>query len=283
MPEIMIDSRFNGLPGIALGGYVGGILARGSARAEVTLRGPVRLGRPYGTVRRPDGSEQLRDGDSVLAVAQSASIDIDPPGAVSLEDARTASELYVGRRRHEVPMCFVCGPARSEGDGLRIFPGPVAGRPVVAAPWTPASSLANSGGQVGTEFVWSALDCPSIWALIYNGPPDSEERAVTVRLAVEQVSPVIAGDPHVIVGWKAGESGGSRVAGGAIYSTRGRLLARARHTLVTTDWGVPMGLNRWRYGRSQRVTSHAGSMARRLLTQDPMLSLRGPRSSPGRL
>ena len=246
MPEIVIASRFNGLPGIALGGYVGGILARGSAKAEVTLRAPVRLDHPYSTMQQPDGSEELRDGDAVLAVARTASIEIDPPGSVGLEEARGASELYIGRQRHLVPACFTCGPARPEGDGLRIFPGPVAGRAVVAAPWTPAPSLADPTGQVGPEFVWSALDCPSIWALIYNGPPDTDEKAVTARLAIEQISPVFAGDPHVIVGWKIGETGRSRVAGGAIYSADGSLVTRARHTLVTTDWGTPMGLNRWR-------------------------------------
>jgi uncharacterized membrane protein affecting hemolysin expression len=44
------------------------------------------------------------------------------------------------------------------------------------------------------------------------------------------------------MGWEVTETERIRVAGGAIYSTDGRLLAMAKHTLVTTDWGVPMGL-----------------------------------------
>ena len=30
-----------------------------------------------------------------------------------------------GRVDHPFPRCFACGPDRDEGDGLRIFPGPV--------------------------------------------------------------------------------------------------------------------------------------------------------------
>ena len=32
---------------------------------------------------------------------------------------------YPGLRSHPFPTCFACGPDRAEGDGLRIFPGPV--------------------------------------------------------------------------------------------------------------------------------------------------------------
>jgi hypothetical protein len=165
---------------------------------------------------------------------------------VGLEASKVAAEQYPGHRKHLVPTCFTCGPLRSEGDGLRIFPGSVAGRYVVAAPWTPSASLGDSNGIVKPEFVWSSLDCPTIWALVLHGQPDTEERAVTGRLAVELISPIVAGEPQIVMGWKVSESGRTRIAGGAIHSTNGRLLAKARHTLVTADWGVPMGLNRWR-------------------------------------
>ena len=44
--------------------------------------------------------------------------------------------------RHPLPMCFVCGPARVHGDGLRIIPGALPPRPdyktgTFAAPWVP--------------------------------------------------------------------------------------------------------------------------------------------------
>jgi hypothetical protein len=211
----------------------------------VTLRRPVRLGRPYQTVAGPDDTKTLQDGNDIFAVARYASVDLEVPQPVELEASKTASEQYVGHRRHLVPACFNCGPFRLEGDGLRIFPGKVPGRDVVSAPWTPSASLADSSGRVESEFVWAALDCPTIWALVLLGRPDTDEKAVTARLAVELISPVLAGQPQIVIGWKVTEEGRSRVAGGAICSTDGRPLAVARHTLVTTDWGVPMGLNHW--------------------------------------
>ena len=246
MTTIVIDPRFNGLPGIALGGYVGGVLARGRAKAEVTLRRPVLLGKPYQIVAAADGAEALQEGNDVLAVVRDASVDLEPPRPVELEASKVAAADYVGHQRHLVPNCFVCGPLRPEGDGLRIFPGKVAGRDTVAAPWIPSTSLADSNGEVESKFIWSALDCPTIWALVLHGQPDSDERAVTASLTVELMLPVLADQPQVVMGWKVSETGRTRVAGGAIYSTHGRLLAMAKHTLVTTDWGVPMGLNLWR-------------------------------------
>ena len=47
MSKIVIDPRFNGFPDIALGGYVGGVLARGHPNSEVILRRPVKIGKPY--------------------------------------------------------------------------------------------------------------------------------------------------------------------------------------------------------------------------------------------
>jgi len=246
MATTVIDPRFNGFPDIALGGYVGGVLARGHAKAEVILRRPVRLDKAYRMVAEPDGTRVLRDGSDVLAVSCDARVDLEVPRPVDLETSKIASENYVGRRRHLVPTCFNCGPLRQEGDGLRIFPGKVVGRDLVAAPWTPSACLADSNGTVESEFIWSALDCPTIWALVVLGRPDTDERAVTARLAVDLISPVPASLPQVVMGWKVAETERTRVAGGAIYSTAGRLLATAEHTLVTTEWGVPMGLNRWR-------------------------------------
>lgn len=245
MATVVIDPRFNGFQDIALGGYVGGILARGHPKAEVSLRRPVRLGKQYQAVAGPGGSLALQDGDDILAVSRDATVDLEAPPPVALDESKAAAGRYPGLKHHLIPTCFNCGPLRLEGDGLRIFPGKVAGREVVAAPWMASPSLADSTGNVRSEFVWSALDCPTIWALVLLGEPDTHERAVTGGLAVDLVAPVPAGEPQVVVGWKAGEAGRTRIAGGAIYSAGGRLLALARHTLVTTDWGVPMGLNRW--------------------------------------
>ncbi len=139
--RIVINPRFNGFPDIALGGYVGGVLACGRSKCEVILRRPVKTGRPYEMVANPNGTQSLQEGNDVLAIRRDASVDLKAPERVRLEEAKIASKDYVGHRRHLIPTCFNCGPLRSEGDGLRIFPGIVAGRDVVAAPWMPAESL----------------------------------------------------------------------------------------------------------------------------------------------
>ena len=39
------------------------------------------------------------------------------------DEAVAASATYPGFSAHPFPTCFVCGPERAEGDGLRLFPG----------------------------------------------------------------------------------------------------------------------------------------------------------------
>ena len=79
------------------------------------------------------------------------------PAPVSVAEAAEASPRYAGFVHHAYNTCFVCGPARE--DGLRVYAGPVEGRPgLVASPWTPAE-------DVRPELVWAALDCPSGWAV----------------------------------------------------------------------------------------------------------------------
>lgn len=248
MPTIEIDPRFRGFPDIALGGYVGGVLAQGRSNSEVVLRRPVKVGTPYEMIPNSDGTISLRKENDLLASVSESSLDIEPPEPVGFEESKVAAEGYVGFRKHFVPFCFNCGPLRKEGDGLRIFPGTLASRDddVVAAPWIPAENLGDTTGAVKSEFVWSALDCPTMWALILQGQSDSKEMAVTARLAVKVISPMRVCRPYVVMGWKITENERNKVSGGAIYSADGQLHALARHTLATTNWGVPMGLNSWR-------------------------------------
>ena len=244
MAAVVIEPRFQGFQGIALGGYVGGLLARGGA-AEVRLLRPAPIGRPLSVEERADGTTALLDGENALALARPTDLDLPVPAPVLAEEARAAARGYPGFQRHLFPGCFVCGPERREGDGLRIFPGLVPERGVVAAPWVPDASLAGPDGNVAPEFVWSAVDCPSIWPLIYGAPPGSRERVVTARLGLRPVAPVPVGAPCVVTGWVVGGDGRFRVAGAAVRSAEGRLLAVARHTLAPAEWGVPLDPGVW--------------------------------------
>jgi hypothetical protein len=246
--DVAIDARFRGFEEIAHGGYVGGLLAAGSASAEVTLRRPVPVERALHVERRERGVLELLEADEVLARLSPAQLELPLPAPVLPDEATTAAMRSVQRSpgcRHLFPGCFGCGNGRAEGDALRLFAGPVQGRDLVATVWIPDTRLA-ADGEVRPEFVWAALDCPTIMAAVFGSPPGSTERVVTYRLAVTRHAPVRAGVASVIVGWTIGREPRALVAGGAIFSAEGRVLAVARHTLAFAPWGVPVGLDHWR-------------------------------------
>ena len=214
--------------------------------AEAIFRRPVPLGRNLRLEVQEGDETALLDGSELLAKARPLRLDIPTPGPVTWEDGEAAARRYPGFDRHLFPNCFTCGPKRAEGDGLRMFSGPVADREVVATPWTPNPNLAGENGVVAPEYVWSALDCPSIWALVLQEPSDSSDRAVSARMAVQQRVPVVAGAPHVVMAWAIGRDARTRTGGAAILSATGEPCAVARHTLAVTDWGVPLNLTHWK-------------------------------------
>jgi hypothetical protein len=163
--ELRLGQRFCGPPGIANGGFAcGSIVALVGVPAEVTLRRLLPLGRRL-AVRYDDSAGVLlvEDGEALLAQARPAAAEVElaAPAAVSFNEALAVAGHARYYQDPVFPGCFVCGPARRPGDGLRIFPGPVAGRPLWAAPWAPDPSVASAGGAVRPEVVWAALDCPS--------------------------------------------------------------------------------------------------------------------------
>ncbi len=216
----VIPRRYNGPPNSANGGYAcGRVAAHVVGDAEVTLRLPPPLDTPLALVRDGDRIE-LHDGDRVVAVAQPVELSLDVPDPVSLPEADLASRDFAGFLHHAYSTCFVCGPDRK--DGLAIYPGPVAGRSgLVAAPWVP-------GGEVPPELVWAALDCPSGWAV-----DDFQREGILLgRLAARILELPRAGEPHVAIGWRRAIEGRKRLAGSALYTAAGDLLAFASSTWI---------------------------------------------------
>ncbi|MFC4986221.1 hypothetical protein [Saliphagus infecundisoli] len=239
-----IDDRFQGFPGYALGGITGGLMAqRIGPEAEVTLHQPIRTGDELEMRTRDSTVELLFDGDTV-ATAKSTTIDVEIADTVLPESAMEASESYVGFHEHPYPSCFTCGTERSDGEGLRIFPGPVGTEAIVAGPWTPHPNQADSDGTVPLEYVWAAVDCPSIWAVMEAAPSECPDHVVTGRLAVRSEEPIRETEPHVVMAWPLERRSNTWPAAAAIVDADGRVKAVARHTLVLTDWGVPLSVSR---------------------------------------
>ncbi len=207
--EVVIARRFRGPRESGNGGYTCGALADLVGNpAEVTLRAPPPLDR----VLRYDG-ERLWDGDTVVAEGHCAGLDVEPPQAVSFDDAVQAATPDLGS---PFPECFVCGHART--DGLRIFAGRVPGRDVVAASWIPDESL------VEPRFVWAALDCPGAYA---TGVP-GRGTVVLGRLAADVRRVPRAGERCVVVGWSLGDEGRKHHAGTALFGETGDVLGVGR-------------------------------------------------------
>lgn len=233
--EITIAKRFCGPPTSGNGGYSCGKLATFvDGPAEVTLRAPPPLDVAM-TVERADSGVKLIHGAQLIAEAKPArDFSLDVPAPPSWEEALAAGKGYNGLRHHPYGTCFVCGPRRAEGDGLRIFCGPWKNG-MVAGTWTPDATLANGSGVVAPEFLWSAIDCPGSWSVI--GRTDAEAPVpaapATVllgRLTGRLYRPLRVGEECTALGWFLGAEGRKYHVGTAIHTRAGELVAASRGT-----------------------------------------------------
>jgi hypothetical protein len=224
---LTIAARHNGPPGSANGGYTCGLLAQHvpAEEVEVTLRSPPPLERPLALAAVGEGIE-LRDGERLVAEARPAELRMDVPDPVPAEELERAEagghEHWTAK--HPFPTCFVCGPDRAPGDGLRVFPLELSGG-LFGARWRPHESLAAADGSVRPEYLWAALDCPSS-APVANfgtGPP-----MVLGRLTARLGCSVLAGEQHSILSWPLGRDGRKREAAAALYDSEGRLLCASK-------------------------------------------------------
>jgi hypothetical protein len=227
--SVTIASRFRGPPLSGNGGYSAGSLARElQGSVEVTLRKPPPLDRSLELKR--EAALTLLDGSEVIAEARPAPLSLDVPAAPSFDEASVLSERYVGFRRHAFPGCFVCGPERAAGDGLRIFPGRLEESAPVAAPWIPTESLAAEG-RIPVEILWAALDCPGYFGAV----PDPAPTALLGRMTAEVTGSVAVGERCVVIGWRLGIEGRKLHAGSALFGADGTLRGKARQTWIIVN------------------------------------------------
>lgn len=232
----IIDARFNGPPGSGNGGYACGVIGTLIGEcAEVTLRKPPPLDTEM-TVAHDGDEWTLLDGETTIATGRPAELDLTPPPPPGFDAAQAAEPSYIGFQEHPFPACFVCGPDREPGDGLRLFTGKVDGRDIVASHWTPGDDVAGDYGSVKARVVWGALDCPTYFGGALAG---YDRMAVLGRLTAKLIEPVHVGQPHVVIGWPL-EDGSKRWSGGsAIYTADGLLCALAHGTWVKVDASFP--------------------------------------------
>ena len=240
--SLVVSPRFCGPPGSGNGGYVcGRIAAYVNVPAVVTLRRPPPLATPMAVERDEDGSVRIHDGGTLIAEAASPpdSRVSQIPGPVGAAEARMAA----GRARYYAdpvfPDCFVCGPNRPPGDGLRIFPGPVPGRALWAAPWTPDPSVASADGRVRPEVVWAALDCPSGIAAAEAAGLSQDTAILLGRMTASLAALPVAGDQCRVIAWPEGHDGRKLTAGSALLGAGGQVLAAARTVWLTVPRPVP--------------------------------------------
>lgn len=234
---LRIDRRYCGPPASGNGGYVAGLLARevGGFGCAVTLKAAPPLEEELRVEHSPAGAS-LWSGDKLIAEVAAAEIDLVVPPPLTFLAAADAEKQFTGFHDHVFPTCFVCGPDREIGDGLRIFPGSRAklGVSGVASTWQPDPNLADESGRLKSEFVWAALDCPGYFAVqAVSGP------AVLGRLGVALHCAPRVNEPLIITGWPIESVGRKHTVGTALHSEDGELLASAQATWISInalDW-----------------------------------------------
>ena len=224
--HITIDPRFNGPPNSGNGGYAAGAISAALGRSvRVRLRKPLPLGERLALSATGPHEWNLMHGEDVLASVSATTVELEAPASPGFDAAAAASRSYPRPEEHDLPHCFVCGPARAPGDGLRVFAAAVPGTPVVAAPWVPDRSVAEDD-HVRPEFVWAALDCPGAFAAGSSKPMLLGEIAARVERRPR------VGERCIVIGWPIEAEGRKYKVGTAVYGESGDLCAVALSTWI---------------------------------------------------
>ncbi|GIH21310.1 hypothetical protein Raf01_94820 [Rugosimonospora africana] len=235
-PTLTVPSRFRGPAGSANGGYVCGRIAEYlDGPVTVTLRRPPPLDTPM-TVESDGGDGlRLRHGSTLVAEAAQAhnSPTLRVPDTASMAEARAAEGRAAYFQDPLYPDCFVCGTGRQPGDGLRVFAGPVPGRGLWAAPWTPDASLANGSRRLRPEIVWAVLDCPSGIAAA-EAVDLSENTAILLgRMTVLLAEVPAVGERYRVIAWPIAHDDRKLTAGSALLGPGDGVLAVAETVWLT--------------------------------------------------
>ncbi|TNE64618.1 MAG: hypothetical protein EP335_07105 [Alphaproteobacteria bacterium] len=256
---VTIGSRFNGPPKSGNGGYSSGLIASLiDGPAEASLHVPPPLDKPL-SLSLEDGVSYLRDGDRLIGLAKPVTLSLDVPALPA--PLRLGGSPVSEQEFEPFDNCFVCGTARTPGDGLCIHSRIVEtvasgakcnslkqpegvekgadvancnsfGNSLVGSIWTPDVSLAGPEGQAGMVdpvYIWAALDCPGYYATVPG------RAALLGRLTAEILAPLPVGEAATVLAWSLGGHGRKHRSGTAIYGADGTLVAKAEGLWITID------------------------------------------------
>jgi len=235
MSEVVVARQFCGPPNSGNGGYVSGLLAQSiEGAATAVLRAIIPLDTPL-TLTGDAAAATLSGQDGALigeAKASPADTLPTPPAPPTFEQAQAAGKRYFAFSQRFHPICFTCGPERAEGDGARVFVGPIEGAPAghVAGVWSAAPGFCGPDGLARPEIVWAALDCPGSIAWVEL---KGQGGGLLGTMTAEILRRPAQDEPVIITAWPIDQDGRKQFAGVAMFSRDGELMARAHQVWIS--------------------------------------------------
>lgn len=231
---VTIPAQFNGPDHSGNGGYVAGMLAREIGPGPVTssLRIPPPLDVALSFEHDGEDVRLLTAGGAVVGSASPGEFVREAPAAPTPEQAEAGLAAYPGFEHHPFDRCFTCGTARDEGDGLRLFTGPISDHRT-AAPWTPHDAFGGEDGLLDVPTAWAALDCPGGWAADF-----AKQTMVLGRMTAEIFRQPRAGEALLSVGELSARDGRKFSTSTALYGLDGELLGRAEQIWIEIAAGT---------------------------------------------
>ena len=243
---VTIQARFNGPDRSGNGGYCCGLIAsqvEHDGPRSSTLRQPPPLDTPLSWEKHADDLVRLiTAGGAVVGESQPGEFVREAPPLPSRDQVAAGEAAYPGHHNHPFGRCFTCGPLRDEGDGLRIFTGPIEpGSTTTAATWVPHpdhaktaganadGTVSDAKGTVPDEIVWAAIDCAGGWTADFTVHP-----TVLGRMTGQVLRPPATGEPCVVTGRLSAQEGRKFWTDTALYSGD-ELLARAEQVWIEID------------------------------------------------
>ena len=247
---VSINKLYNGAIKYGNGGYNCGLLANfinGDCEVRIDRNFPVET--PLTIKTSGEGVVEAYLEGKLLGSARPTSLQLDVPAPPGLETARRAAENFIFLHAADpVRGCYVCSPLRAPGKGLRLFIGPIgpledltkkpAGENLVASVWRPTSDLADSEGHIDSIYIWSALDCPGVYALKLLNPNAGILVLGSCTASIKR--PLPADQIYIVTCWQISPPVGRKLhMGVAIHSTSGELMACARQVCFDVGSTLP--------------------------------------------